>query len=167
MKRKETELTTSIGVAQPVGESNDVDYCLLVRGVFDATASRLAIFTGNSAVLCLFTKQERCEAKLHRKATTKTTRLITFDLRWPSGTLIRHFEVFDLSVEQFKQSMDEGLIEEMPRAATGIAGNRLESYNIAWGTQMLQDGQWLSDYDIPQGATLTVLRQTQTAGPFF
>ena len=63
--------------------------------------------------------------------------------------------------------MDEGLIAGIPRAATDIAGNWLESYNIAWGTQVLQDGQRLSDYDIPQGATLTVLLQTQIAGPFF
>ena len=63
--------------------------------------------------------------------------------------------------------MDEGLIAGLPRAATDVAGNWLESYHIVWGTQVLQDGQWLSDYDIPQGATITVLRQTQTAGPFF
>ena len=97
---------------------------------------------------------------------TQTTRLLTFDLRWPSGTLIKRFEVFDLSVERFTQDMDEGLIAGTPRAATDIAGNWLESYNIAWDAQVLQDGQRLSDYDIPQGATLTVLLQTQTAGSF-
>ena len=67
-------------------------------------------------------------------------------------------EVFDLSVERLKQDMDEGLIEMIPRAATDINGNWFESYNIVWGTQLLRDGQWLSDYDIPLGATLTVLR---------
>ena len=89
------------------------------------------------------------------------TRLFSFDLRWPSGTLIKHIEIFDISVERFKQDMDEGLIEGIPRATTDIGGNWLESYNIVWGTQVLQDGQWLSDYDIPLGATLTVLRETQ------
>ena len=93
----------------------DCPLCLLVRDVFDAMASRLAIFTGDSEVLCLFTQQDRREAK--------TTRLFTFDLRWPSGTLIKHFEVFDLYVERFTQDMDEGLIAGMPRAATEIAGN--------------------------------------------
>ena len=151
---------------EPVPLDCPLFHCLLVRDVFDATASRLAIFTGDSAVLCLFTKQDRREANLRRKATTQTTRLFTFDLRWPSGTLIKHFEVFDLSVERFTQDMDEGLIAGMPRAATDIAGNWLESYYIAWGTQVLQDGQWLSDYDIPQGATLTVLRQTQAKSEY-
>ena len=89
------------------------------------------------------------------------TRLFSFDLRWPSGTLIKHIEIFDISVERFKQDMDEGLIEGIPRATTDIGGNWLESHNIVWGTQVLQDGQWLSDYDIPLGATLTVLRETQ------
>ena len=146
----------------------DCPLCLLVRDVFDAMASRLASFTGESAVLCLFAKQDRREANLRSRATTQTTRrLFTFDLRWPSGALIEHFEVFDLSVERLTQDMDEGLIAGLPRAATDVAGNWLESYHIAWGTQVLQDGQWLSDYDIPQGATITVLRQTQTAGPFF
>ena len=146
----------------------------LAHGVFDAMASRLAIFTGDSAVLCLFTRQDRREANMRRKATTRTTiagsvagstfeprsatRLFTFDLRWPSGTLIKHFEEFDESVERFTQDMDEGLIERVPRAATDLGGNWLESYNLVWGTRVLQDGQWLSYYDIPQGATLTVLR---------
>ena len=89
------------------------------------------------------------------------TRLFFFDLRWPSGTLIKHIETFDISVERFKQDMDEGLIEGIPRATTDIGGIWLESYDIVWGTQVLQDGQWLSDYDIPLGATFTVLRETQ------
>ena len=93
--------------------------------------------------------------------------LLSFDLRWPSGTLIKHIETFDISVERFKQDMHEGLIEEIPRPTTDIGGIWVEFYDIVWGTQVLQDGQWLSDYDIPQGATLTLLRQTQTAGPFF
>ena len=127
-------LAVAIQLCSPAMESVPLDcplfHCLLVRGVFDATASRLAIFTGDSAVLCLFTKQDRREANLRSRATTQTTRLFTFDLRWPSGTLIRHFEVYDLSVERFTQDMDEGLIAEMPRAATDIAGNWLGSYNI-------------------------------------
>ena len=66
----------------------------------------------------------------------------------------------DSSVEQFKQDMHEGLIEGIPRATTDSEGNWLEFYDIVWATQVLQDGQWFSDYDIPLGATLTVLRET-------
>ena len=120
----------------------DCPLCLLVHDVFDAMASHLAIFSGDSEVLCLFTQQDRREAK--------TTRLFTFDLRWPSGTLIKHFEVFDLCVERFKQDMDEGRIAGIPPAATDIAGNWLKSYYIAWGTQVLQDGLWLSDYIVKE-----------------
>ena len=45
----------------------------LAHGVFDAMASRLAIFTGDSAALCLFTRQDRREANMRRKATTRIT----------------------------------------------------------------------------------------------
>ena len=78
--------------------------------------------------------------------------------------MIKHFEEFDEAIERFTQDMDEGLIEGMPQAATDIGGNWLESYTIVWGTRVLQDGQWLSDYDIPQGATLTVLRIAKDVG---
>ena len=78
-------LAVAIQLCSPAMEPVPLDcqlfHCLLVRGVFDATASRLAIFTGDSAVLCLFTKQDRREANLRSRATTQTTRLSTFDLR--------------------------------------------------------------------------------------
>ena len=56
----------------------DCPLCLLVRDVFDAMASRLASFTGESAVLYLFAKQDRREANLRSRATTQTTRLFSF-----------------------------------------------------------------------------------------
>ena len=82
-------------------------------------------------------------------------RLFTFDLVWPSGDVIKQYtEEPDLNVELFRLDMIEGRIPGVPRIA---ANYWLEFYDIAWGTQVLQDG-WLSEYSIPDGATLTVIR---------
>ena len=73
-------LAVAIQLCSPAMEPVPLDcpLCLLVRDVFDAMASRLAIFTGESAVLCLFAKQDRREANLRSRATTQTTRLFSF-----------------------------------------------------------------------------------------
>ena len=84
---------------------------------------------------------------------------LSFDLRWPSGALIRRFENQpDESVERFTQDMDEGYIEGIPRARTDDDGNWLEHYHVAVGNEVLQCGRRFSDYDIPHDATLTVIR---------
>ena len=82
----------------------------------------------------------------------------TFRLRWPSGQCIQRLEnTGDLSVEQLIQHMEEGLIQGLPRAGTTSEGECLRSYRILHGTSVMQDGTWLSDYDLPHDASLTVL----------
>ena len=89
------------------------------------------------------------------------TRSFTFQLCWPSGACIQRYEhVHDLSIERLKQDMDEGLIDGIPRAETTTEGYQLQCYHLLWGTQDLQDGQWLSDYGIPPDAILTVVLET-------
>ena len=53
--------------------------------------------------------------------------------------------------------MEEGLIQGLPRAGTTSEGECLRSYRILHGTNVMQDGTWLSDYDLPHDASLTVL----------
>jgi hypothetical protein len=90
--------------------------------------------------------------------------VFTFRLCWPSGECIRRYEnVGDLSIERLTQDMDEGLIEGLPGAATTIEGNWLQSYHLVWGTEILRDGTFLSDYDMPHDPVLTVILQDLTA----
>ena len=82
----------------------------------------------------------------------------TFRLCWPSGHCIQRLEnAGDLSVEKLIQRMNEGLIQGLPRARTTSAGERLQSYRILHGTDVMQDGTSLSDYDLPRDASLTVV----------
>ena len=82
----------------------------------------------------------------------------TFRLRWPSGQCIQRLEnTGDLSVEQLIQHMEEGLIQGLPRAGTTSEGEWLQSYRIVHGTNVMQDGTFLSDYDLPHDASLTVV----------
>ena len=84
--------------------------------------------------------------------------LFTFQLRWPSGELIAEYvDVGDMDCEQFMQHMDEGLIQGIPHAATDESGNWLEHYIILLDLEILDCGKKLSDYEIPAGATLTVV----------
>ena len=53
--------------------------------------------------------------------------------------------------------MEEGLIQGLPRAGTTSEGEWLRSYRILQGTNVMQDGTWLSDYDLPHDASLTVV----------
>ena len=81
----------------------------------------------------------------------------TFRLCWPSGQCIHRLEnTGDLSIEQLIQHMEEGLIQGLPRAGTTSEGECLRSYRILHGTNVMQDGTWLSDYDLPHDASLTV-----------
>ncbi len=88
----------------------------------------------------------------------------TFRLCWPSGECIQRYEnTCDLSIERLTQDMDEGLIEGLPKAATTIEGYWLQSYHLLWGTEILQDGRFLSDYDISHDAIFTIILQDHTA----
>ena len=92
----------------------------------------------------------------------KTDHTFTFDLRWPSGASIRRYENdTDLDVERFTQDMDEGLIDGIPRAKKDEdTGVWLEMYPLLHGTVMMECGRKLSEYAIPQSATLTVVLAT-------
>ena len=54
--------------------------------------------------------------------------------------------------------MDEGLVPGIPHARTTESGEWLEYYCICHGDDTLECGKFLSDYNIPRDATLTVLR---------
>ena len=65
----------------------------------------------------------------------------TFQLCWTSGDCIQRLEnTPDLSIEQLKQYMDEGLIQGLPRARTTREGEWLESYRLVYGTNVMKDG---------------------------
>ena len=82
----------------------------------------------------------------------------TFRLCWPSGQCIHRFEnTGGLSIEHLKRHMEEGLIQGLPRAWTTSEGEWLQSYRIVHGTNVMQDGTFLSDYDLPHDASLTVV----------
>ena len=82
----------------------------------------------------------------------------TFELRWSSGDLLHRFvDVPDMSLETLMQYMDEGRIDEIPRARTTEAGDWLEHYELYHREVKLMEGQLLSSYDIPQEATITVV----------
>ena len=83
----------------------------------------------------------------------------TFQLCWTSGDCIQRMEnTPDLSIEQLKQYMDEGLIQGLPRARTIPEGQWLEYYSLVYRTDVMSDGTWLSDYNLEHEARLTVVR---------
>ena len=89
------------------------------------------------------------------------TPTFSFELRWPSGSLIKRFvDEPDQCCERFMQDMDEGIFEEIPRARTTIDGSWLEHYRLIHGTVELECGCKFSDYDIPPHATITVVLHT-------
>jgi hypothetical protein len=91
------------------------------------------------------------------------TAVFTFELRWASGNLIKRFQnVPDLQVERFTQDMDEGLIEDLPKARTTCSGEWLEHYELVYNDQVLQCGQWFSDYAIPPNAIIIVVLEITT-----
>ena len=53
--------------------------------------------------------------------------------------------------------MEAGLIQGLPRAGSTSEGECLQSYYILHGTNVMQHGSLLSDYDLPHDACLTVL----------
>ncbi len=63
------------------------------------------------------------------------------------------------------QDFDEGLFEDVPRARTDESGRWLEHYVLHWGTLEIEDGQWLSDYNMPPNTilTLTLVQHTDVA----
>ena len=83
----------------------------------------------------------------------------TFDLCWLSGRRIRRYENEpDTDVERFVQDMDEGNIPGIPHAKTTEGGDWLECYRVCLGDEELECGRRFSDYTIPKGATLIVLK---------
>ena len=83
----------------------------------------------------------------------------TFTLCWPSGEVIRSFQVdHDMCVERFIQDMDDGLMPELPLLVTWQQGYRLLLNDVE-----LREGQKFSDYDLPPDAVLTVVRTTRSS----
>ena len=83
----------------------------------------------------------------------KTVKL-TFDLRWPSGACIRHYEnEADLDVERFTQDMDEGLIDGILPVETDEDGVWREMHALLHDNVMMKCGQKFSHYRIPHNAT--------------
>ena len=67
-------------------------------------------------------------------------------------------------MERFKQDMGEGLIEGIPKARTTCSGEWVEHYELVYSEQVLQDGQGLTDYDIPPNAIIYVVSVTHAIG---
>ena len=67
----------------------------------------------------------------------------------------------DVSVDRLETYLDEGYFEEygVPRAtyADGFSGWH---YSLMYGANKLEAGQHFSDYNIPSGATIHVLKET-------
>ena len=52
------------------------------------------------------------------------------------------------------------LIDGIPHAETTEGGDWPESYRVCLGDETLECGRRFSDYTIPRGATLTVIRES-------
>ena len=87
-------------------------------------------------------------------------------LRWVSGELACDTLYLDSpydSVEEFIQRMEEGLFEGsgIPRCQTLEDGTWLERYSLVWDGRTLNEGELLSELDLPSGdnqLTLTLVR---------
>ena len=87
-------------------------------------------------------------------------------LRWVSGELACDTLYLDSpydSVEEFIQRMEEGLFEGsgIPRCQTLEDGTWLEQYSLVWDGRTLNEGELLSELDLPSGdnqLTLTLVR---------
>ena len=87
-------------------------------------------------------------------------RKVTFKLRWPSGGLIGEFT--ETGVERFVQDLEEGLVAGVVRRRSGDEADYDEPtivgrYRLFWGIIEMQDGEWFSDHDMPDGAELTLV----------
>ena len=85
---------------------------------------------------------------------------VTFKLRWPSGALIGEFTAS--GVERFVQDLEEGLVAGVVRRRSGDEADYDEPtvdghYRLLWGTIELQDGPHFCDYNMPDGAELTLV----------
>ena len=85
---------------------------------------------------------------------------VTFKLRWPSGGLIGEFT--EVSVERFVQDLEEGLVEGVIRCRSRNDADYDEPtivgrYRLFWGSIEMEDGEWFSDHDMPDGAELTLV----------
>ena len=85
---------------------------------------------------------------------------VTFKLRWPSGGLIGEFTA--VSVERFVQDLEEGLVEGVIRCRSRNDADYDEPtivgrYRLFWGSIEMEDGEWFSDHDMPDGAELTLV----------
>ena len=85
---------------------------------------------------------------------------VTFKLMWPSGGLIGEFT--EVSVERFVQDLEEGLVEGVIRCRSRNDADYDEPtivgrYRLFWGSIEMEDGEWFSDHDMPDGAELTLV----------
>ena len=119
-----------------------------------------ALNSGDSQPAALSGAMQKLVEDYDEDDEAKTVKL-TFDLRWPSGACIRHYEnEADLDVERFTQDMDEGLIDGIPPAETDEDGVWREMYALLHDNVMMKCGQKFSHYAIPHNATLTVVKVT-------
>ena len=84
---------------------------------------------------------------------------VEFELRWPSGNKVdRIFR--EQNVGNFIQWLDEGMFDEVPRSPVDEDGNWQDGYMLFWGTTELLCGQTFGWYGIPNGAVLTLVRES-------
>ena len=92
------------------------------------------------------TVREQGESNDRRSSEPRTH----FRLRWASGCLVGEFTA--CAVERFVQDLDEGLIPGVAPRDEGAG-----AYRLRWGANELLEGQWFTDYSMPDGAELTLV----------
>ena len=71
-----------------------------------------------------------------------------FTLRWPSGTVIGEFT--ESKVEKFRYKMCREILPKF-KCEIDLA------YFLLWGTTVLQEAEWFDDFDMPDGAEVTLV----------
>ena len=87
-------------------------------------------------------------------------RWVEFELRWPSGNKVdRVFR--EQNVECFVQWLEAGIFDGVARIPVSEDGDTaLGGYMLFWGTTPLREGQTFGWYGIPNGAVLTLVRDS-------
>ena len=86
---------------------------------------------------------------------------VEFELRWPSGNKVdRVFR--QQNVKNFIQWLNEGIFEfpPVPIIPADEDDELLGGYMLFWGTTELLCGQTFGWYGIPNGAVLTLVRES-------
>ena len=73
---------------------------------------------------------------------------VKFTLRWPSGTVIGEFT--ESKVEKFRYKMCREILPKF-KCEIDLA------YFLLWGTTVLQEAEWSDDFDMPDGAEVTLV----------